>query len=159
MPNLLDCPQEIQDMIYEAYFSAALAADAEAPLHDDGLLRASHRIAADAIHVRNTVSSPSLFRLYRANPVQVALTIMTSEMEHTDSSRSSTCDEMNALSAWGCSQDSVDILGKYLIWYSKWEKLRNHLDQLHRRVEAQGRVMAKLETQAEVLRQSRTDGE
>ena len=51
MPNLLDCPQEIQDMIYKTYFRSILTEDPHAPVHRVALLRTSRRVATDAVQV------------------------------------------------------------------------------------------------------------
>lgn len=51
MPNLLDCPQEIQDMIYEAYFKFTLDDYPLARIHRYAPICTSRRVAADAIQV------------------------------------------------------------------------------------------------------------
>lgn len=159
MPNLLDCPQEIQDMIYKARFTAILAADAEAPIHEDDLLRVSPRVGADAIQVRCHIPLPASSTLSKTDTDQVALAIMHSEIQYTDSSYLSTRDKIPELGKWACSGDGGDFDVRVRSIMTKWQELQTHLDRPMLRRKAQERVLSKLEAQAKVLCRSKTDGE
>lgn len=51
MTNLLDCPREIRDCIYSAYFASVLKDDPAAPLHTLPLLHSCPSTAIEAIEV------------------------------------------------------------------------------------------------------------